>query len=84
MMRNNIGIASTLKSRKIKVREPIDERCWAFMKALRERENRITNDKSLADDERLANLKEVRGMMREVQNTARKRYMDMKREQRGQ
>ncbi|MEN6480149.1 MAG: hypothetical protein ABFD20_11010 [Anaerolineales bacterium] len=36
-MRNNIGIASTLKSRKIKVREPIDERCWAFMKALRER-----------------------------------------------
>jgi glyoxylase-like metal-dependent hydrolase (beta-lactamase superfamily II) len=37
MKESNIAIASTLKSRKIKVREPIEERCWAFMKALRER-----------------------------------------------
>ncbi len=50
------------------------------MKALRERENRVTNDKSMLDDERAASLKEVRSRMREVQNTARKRYMDMKKE----
>ncbi len=36
-MRNNIPIPSPIKTKKIKVREPIDERCWAFMKALRER-----------------------------------------------
>jgi glyoxylase-like metal-dependent hydrolase (beta-lactamase superfamily II) len=35
-MKNNIGIASAIKSRKIRVNEPIDERCWAFMKELRE------------------------------------------------
>ncbi len=35
-MRNNIGIVSSIKSNKIKVREPIEERCWAFMKELRE------------------------------------------------
>lgn len=52
------------------------------MKALRERENRITNDKSMLDDERAAGIKEVRSRMREVQNTARKRYLNMKKEQR--
>lgn len=35
-VRNNIAIRSALKSRKIRVREPIDERCWAFMKLVRE------------------------------------------------
>ena len=35
-MRNNIPIPSALKTKKIKVKEPIDERCWAFMKELRE------------------------------------------------
>jgi glyoxylase-like metal-dependent hydrolase (beta-lactamase superfamily II) len=33
---NNIGITSAMRSQKIKVSEPIDERCWAFMKELRE------------------------------------------------
>jgi glyoxylase-like metal-dependent hydrolase (beta-lactamase superfamily II) len=36
-MRDNIAIVSDIKTKKIKVREPIDERCWAFMKELRER-----------------------------------------------
>ena len=48
------------------------------MKALRERENRIMNDKSMLADEREAGMKEVRSKMREVQNAARKRYMEIK------
>jgi len=35
-MKDNIAIVSALKSHKIKVREPIDERCWAYMKLMRE------------------------------------------------
>lgn len=34
-MRENLPIPSQLKCRRIKMREPIDERCWAFMKQLR-------------------------------------------------
>lgn len=36
-MRNNIPIESDVKTHKLQSREPIDERCWAYMKALRER-----------------------------------------------
>ena len=35
-MRENLPIRSELKCRRIKMKEPIDERCWAFMKQLRE------------------------------------------------
>lgn len=35
-MRENLPIHSPLKCRRIKMKEPIDERCWAFMKQLRE------------------------------------------------
>ena len=35
-MRENIRIESPLKSRRIRSRELVDERCWAFMKELRE------------------------------------------------
>ena len=35
-MRENLPIHSELKCRRIKMKEPIDERCWAFMKQLRE------------------------------------------------
>lgn len=34
-MRENLPIPSGLKCRRIKMKEPIDERCWAFMKQLR-------------------------------------------------
>lgn len=35
-MRENLAIHSELKSHRLKMKEPIDERCWAFMKQLRE------------------------------------------------
>lgn len=34
---DNIYLQTLLKSQKIKAREPIDQRCWAFLKELRER-----------------------------------------------
>lgn len=35
-MRQNLPIRSSLKSSRLHMKEPIDERCWAFMKQLRE------------------------------------------------